>query len=46
MQNASSYEAANKIFRKAQGEKPVTDANVPGGINRAAKPNINIYDLP
>ena len=46
MQNASSYEAANKIFRKAQGEKPVTDANVPGGINRAAKPNPNIYDLP
>lgn len=46
MQNASSYDAANKIFRKAQGEKPVTDANVPGGINRSAKPNPNIYDLP
>lgn len=46
MQNASSYEAANKIFRKAQGEKPVTDANIPGGINRAAKPNSNIHDLP
>ena len=46
MQNASSYEAANKIFRKAQGEKPVADTNVPGGINRAAKPNPNIYDLP
>ena len=46
MQNASSYEAANKIFRKAQGEKPVADANVPGGVNRAAKSNPNIYDLP
>lgn len=46
MQNASSYEAANKIFRKAQGEKPVADTNVPGGINHGAKPNPNIYDLP
>lgn len=46
MQNASSYEAANKIFRKTQGEKPATNANVPGGIDHNAKPNPNIHDLP